>query len=74
MWSAKDFTDTNKSGIPKHVKSDDVLVHGKIRGGEYHEGRIRGLTMEVRVSILLMGLLSVLSFAAPICKWRRQHM
>jgi hypothetical protein len=50
------------------LPSDDILVHGEIRGGENLEGWFRGLAMEVRVSILLRGLLGVLSFAAAICK------
>jgi hypothetical protein len=37
-----------------------LVVHGEVRGGEYHEGQIRGLAMEVRVSALLRDLLGVL--------------
>jgi hypothetical protein len=35
------------------------FVHDEVEGEEYHEGRIRGLAMEVRVSALLRDLLSV---------------
>jgi hypothetical protein len=56
------------------LPSDDILVHGDIRGGEYHEGRIGGLAMEVRISVMLRDLLGVLGFAAVICKWGRKHM
>jgi hypothetical protein len=38
------------------------LVHDEVRGGEYHEGRIGGLAMEVRVYALLRDLLGVLDF------------
>ena len=44
------------------LPSDDILVHGEIRGGEYHEGRIGGLAMEVRVCVLLRNFLGVLDF------------
>jgi hypothetical protein len=50
-----------------------LLVHGKVRGGEYHEGLIGGLAMKVRVSALLRDLLSVLGFAATVWKWGWQH-
>jgi hypothetical protein len=42
------------------------MVHGEVRDGEYHKGRIGGLAMEVRVSAHLRDLLDVLSFAATI--------
>jgi hypothetical protein len=42
------------------------LVHGEVRGGEYHEGRIGGLALEVRVSTLLRDLLGVLGFATAV--------
>jgi hypothetical protein len=29
------------------LPSDEILVHGEIRGIEYHEGWIGGLAMEV---------------------------
>jgi hypothetical protein len=53
--------------------SDDILVHGEIRGGKYDEGRIGGLAIEVQVSVLLKGLLSVLNFTPTICRWGRQY-
>jgi hypothetical protein len=56
------------------LPSDDILVHGKIISGEYHEAWIGGLAMEVRVSVMLRDLLGVLVFVAAVCKWRRQHM
>ena len=56
------------------LPSGDILVHGEVRGGEYHDGRIGGLAMEVRVSVLLRDLLGVPGFAAAVCKWGRQHM
>jgi hypothetical protein len=49
------------------------LVHDEVRGGEYHEGRIGGLTMEVRVSALLRDLLGAMGFAKAVCKWGRQN-
>jgi hypothetical protein len=42
------------------LPSDDILVHGEITHWKYHEGRIRELAMEVRVSVLLRELLGVL--------------
>jgi hypothetical protein len=42
------------------------LVHDEVSGGEYHEGRIGGPVMEVRVSALLRDLLGVLDFAAAV--------
>jgi hypothetical protein len=42
------------------------LIHGEVRDREYHEGQIRGLSMEVRVSALLRDLLDVLDFAAAV--------
>jgi hypothetical protein len=51
-----------------------LLVHGEFRIGEYHEGRIGGLAMEVRVSALLKDLLGVLGFVVAVKKWGRQHM
>jgi hypothetical protein len=36
------------------------LVYGEVRGGEYHEGWIGGLAMEIRVYALLRDLLGVL--------------
>jgi hypothetical protein len=50
---------------------DNILVHGKIIGGESHEGRIGGLAIKVRVS--LRDLLCVLGFATAVCKWGRQR-
>jgi hypothetical protein len=38
--------------------------HGEVRDGEYREGQIGGLAMEVRVSTLLRDLIGVLDFAA----------
>jgi hypothetical protein len=35
------------------------LVHGEVRREEYHEDRIGGLAMDVRVSALLSDLLGV---------------
>jgi hypothetical protein len=55
------------------LPSGDILVHGEIIGGEYDEGQIGGLAMEVRVSVLLRDLLGILGFTAAICKWGRQH-
>jgi hypothetical protein len=31
------------------LPSDDILIHGEIKDGEYHESWIRGLAMEVQV-------------------------
>jgi hypothetical protein len=42
------------------------LVHGELRGREYHEGQIEGLAMEVRVFALLRDLLDVLDFKAAL--------
>jgi hypothetical protein len=42
------------------------LVHGEVRDGEYHEGRIEGLAMEVRVFALLRDLLGVMGFLAAV--------
>jgi hypothetical protein len=44
------------------------LVYDEVRGGEYHEGRIGGLEMEVRVSALLRDLLGVPGFVAAVWK------
>lgn len=55
------------------LPSDDILVHGEIRSGECHEGRIEKLAMEVLVSVLLRGLLGVLDVATTLCKWGQQH-
>jgi hypothetical protein len=49
--------------------SDDILIHGEIRGMKYHEGRTVGLAMEVRVSVMLRDLLGVLDVATAVCKW-----
>jgi hypothetical protein len=38
------------------------LVHGEIRGGEYREGGIEGLAMEVRVFVMLRIMLCVTVF------------
>jgi hypothetical protein len=56
------------------LPSDDILVHGEIRGGEYHERRFGELTMEVRVFVPLMDFLGVLGLAGTICKWGWQRM
>jgi hypothetical protein len=48
------------------LTSDNFLVYGEIIGGEYHQGWIGALTMEVQVSISLMDFLD---FAAAVCKW-----
>jgi hypothetical protein len=40
----------------------DILVHGEVRDWEYHQVRINGLAMEVRVSALLRDVLGVLGF------------
>jgi hypothetical protein len=45
----------------------DILVNGEIRDGEYHEGWIGRLAMEVQVSTLLRDLLAVLGFTASVC-------
>jgi hypothetical protein len=42
------------------------LVHGEVRGREYHEDRIGGLAMEVRLFALLRDLLGILGFAAAV--------
>ena len=44
------------------------FLHDEVRGGEYHEGRIGGLAMEVRVSVMLRDLLGVLGLATTTCK------
>ena len=41
------------------LPASDILVHGEVSDGEFHEGRIGGLAMEVRVSMLLRDLLGV---------------
>jgi hypothetical protein len=47
------------------VATNDILVHGEVRGREYHEGQIGRLATEVRVSALLRDLLlGVLGFAS----------
>jgi hypothetical protein len=51
----------------------DFLVNDEVRGGDFHEGRIGGLAMEVVVFALLRGLLGVPGFAAAVCMWGRQH-
>jgi hypothetical protein len=58
---------------PFFVAIRSHLVHGEVRGEEYHEGRIRGLAMEVRISSLFRDLLGVLGFEATVCKWGWQH-
>jgi hypothetical protein len=47
---------------------DVILVHSEIRGGEYHEGPIRELAMEVQVFVMLTDLLGVLDVATKVCK------
>jgi hypothetical protein len=42
------------------------LVHGEVRNGEYHEGWIGGLAMEVRVFAMLSDLLGILDFVAAV--------
>jgi hypothetical protein len=37
----------------------DILIHGKIIDGEYHERRIAGLAMELRVFVMLKDLIDV---------------
>jgi hypothetical protein len=49
----------------------DILVHSEVRDGEYHEGQIGGLTIEVRVSASWFGL--VMDFAEAIYKWGRHQ-
>jgi hypothetical protein len=39
---------------------DDILAHGEIKDEEYHECRIGGLAMKVRVSVILRDLIGVL--------------
>jgi hypothetical protein len=56
------------------LPSGDILVYGKVRNGEYHEGWIGGLAMELYVSALLRDLLGVQGFPAAVCNWGRQHM
>jgi hypothetical protein len=56
------------------LPSDDILVHGEIRGREYYEGRIEGLAMDVRVCVILRDLLDVLYVATTVCKWGQQLM
>jgi hypothetical protein len=46
--------------------SGDILLHGKVRGEEYHECRIGVLAMEVQFSVLLRDLLGVLGFATAV--------
>jgi hypothetical protein len=48
------------------LPSDDILVHGEIRGGEYHEDRSCGIAMEVRVSVMLRYLLGILGFEIAV--------
>jgi hypothetical protein len=50
------------------------LVHGEVRGGEYHKGRIEGVAMEVRVFTLLRDLLGVLGFTVAVCKVEAIHV
>jgi hypothetical protein len=51
------------------LPSDNFLVQGEIRGGEYHESRIGGLAMEVRVSAILRDMLGILALAATQVKF-----
>jgi hypothetical protein len=53
------------------LSSDDILVHDEIRSGEYHEGWIGGLAMEVRVCVMLRDMLGVFGFATVVCKCGR---
>jgi hypothetical protein len=53
------------------LPSYKILVHGEVRGGEYHEERIGGLVKEVEVFVLLRELLGVLCFAEAVWKWGR---
>jgi hypothetical protein len=41
------------------LPANDFLIHGEVGDGEFYEDRIGGLTMEVRVSMLLRDLLGV---------------
>jgi hypothetical protein len=50
------------------LPSDDILIMVKIRGEKYHESRIAGLAMEVRVCVMLRDLLGVLVFSAAVYK------
>jgi hypothetical protein len=50
------------------------LLHGEVRGGEYHDDRIGELAIEVQVSALLRELLSILGFTVAIYKWGRQQV
>jgi hypothetical protein len=55
------------------LSSCDILVHGEVRGGEYHEDRIGELAMEVQVFTLLRNLLGVPASAAAVRKWGRER-
>jgi hypothetical protein len=48
------------------LPSDDILIMVKIRGGKYHEGRIGGLAMEVRVFVMLRDFLGVLVLSVAV--------
>ena len=41
------------------LPASDFLIHGDVSDGEFHDGRIAGLAMEVQVSVLLRDLLGV---------------
>jgi hypothetical protein len=56
------------------LPSYDILVHGAIIGGEYHEDRIEGIAMEFRVSVMLRNLLGVLDVTATIHPPPGQHL
>jgi hypothetical protein len=55
------------------LPSDDILVHGEIRGGEYHEGWIEGLAIVVPSSAMLRDLLGAPGYAIVVCKWGWQQ-
>jgi hypothetical protein len=48
--------------LEQPAPSDVILIHGEIRGGEYHAGRIGELAMEIHVCVLLSNFLGVLGF------------
>jgi hypothetical protein len=49
------------------LPSDDILVHGEIRGEDYHACWFGGLAMKIGVSVVLWDLFGFLGFAAAIC-------
>jgi hypothetical protein len=65
LFQPFDFGGTNAK-LCSMLPSNDILVHGEIRGGEYHDGRIGGLAMKVQVSALLRHLLGIPGFATTV--------